>query len=61
MCGIVGLFLKNPELRPDTLGGVVTFWGSNLGFDRALIALSAATNLPRYRDFAINFLKNLSC
>jgi len=54
---MLGLFGKDPAIRPDTLGGVVTFWGSNLGFDRALIALSRATKNPKYRDFAINFLK----
>ena len=53
---MLGLFAKNPDLRPDTLGGVVTFWGSNLAFDRALIALSRASKNPKYRDFAINFM-----
>ena len=37
---LLGLFAADPDLRPDTMNGVVTFWGSNLGFDRALLALS---------------------
>jgi hypothetical protein len=54
---ITGKFLANPDLRPDTMNGVVTFEGSDLGFDRALLALGAATGDPKYREFVIQFLK----
>lgn len=54
---LTGKFLANPALRPDSMNGVVTFEGSDLGFDRALLALSVATGDPKYRDFVIHFLK----
>jgi DUF1680 family protein len=54
---LLGLFAANPALRPDTMNGVVTFWGSSLGFDRALLALSRSTGNPKYREFVVDFLK----
>jgi uncharacterized protein len=39
------------------LDGVIPFWGSNLGFDRALLALSHATGEPKYTDFVVRVLK----
>ena len=54
---LLGLFAADPALRPDTGNGVVTFYGSSLGFDRALIALSRATANPAYRDFVVDLLK----
>jgi hypothetical protein len=54
---LLGLFAADPSLRPETLGGVVTFWASNLGFDRALLALGRATGEPKYAGFVAQFLK----
>jgi DUF1680 family protein len=50
-------FSADPTLRPDTSNGVVTFEGSQLGFDRALLALSRETGDPKYRDFCVRVLK----
>ncbi len=50
---ITKVFLSDPTLRPDTLGGVVPFSGSSLGLDRALLSLSAATGDPKYRTCAL--------
>lgn len=54
---LLGLFAADPALRPDTGNGVVTFYGSSLGFDGALIALSRATANPAYREFVADLLK----
>lgn len=54
---IIKAFLSDPTLRPDSMNGVIPFSASNLGLDRALLSLSAATGDPRYREFVVRFLK----
>ena len=54
---IIRRFLADTKLRPDTVNGVVTFEGSSLGFDRALLALSQETKDPKYREFCIRVLR----
>jgi len=54
---LLGLFAEDSTLAPDTMNGVVTYWATNLGFDRALLALSRATGDAKYRDFVVDFMK----
>jgi hypothetical protein len=53
---MVRRMLADPNLKPDTIHGLVTFPASTLGFDRALLALSEATGDPQYRVFCLNRL-----
>jgi len=54
---ITKALLSDPTLRPDSMDGVIPFSATNLGLDRALVSLSAATGEPKYREFVIQFLK----
>jgi uncharacterized protein len=48
--------MADPNLKPDTMNGLVTFPGSTLGLDRALLALGDATGDLQYRAFCLNRL-----
>lgn len=54
--GIIKAMTADPKLKPDTMNGVVTFEGSSLGCDRAMLALTRRTGDPKYRSFALTRL-----